>query len=221
MDKKTIQIAKQYDQASEAFLRWKPSAPFTEIFERVMAKILDTLPPGNPPFHLLEVGCGHGTWIQQMADAAQRRGRIVTLEGIDPSGVRIQKAKERLTDYTNITLRCESFEDTACNVSYHGIFFIEVLQYFDAGTYSSVLDKCHHLLKEGGFLIIIDKEKFSRHSLSIQIRKIRGLMPAVYEHVHYPSFGKLVRLARQHEKWSLLSREKVKEFHSLILQKET
>jgi 2-polyprenyl-3-methyl-5-hydroxy-6-metoxy-1,4-benzoquinol methylase len=169
---------------------------------------------------ILDVGCGHGTWINYLLEHATQPG-ILKIKGIDISEKRIALARKMLASHPNVSLELMDFAKITASEKYDVVFFAEVFQYIDEREYFGVFRKIFQILMKGGYCVIIDKEKFSIAALERKARQIlgkMGLASEIYQYTSYPSFRYLSRLS---EEASLRIENKVKRknFSSLVIMK--
>lgn len=125
---------------------------FKELAEYLVGYI-----PAAGSARVLEVGCGSGRILNQLAN--RLKGGSVLLTGIDFSPPQIEAAKGRLggrADFFACDLAgfaARSREDDRFDL----IFLHSVTQYFPGDEYfASFLDIAHSLLKFGGTLVLLD-----------------------------------------------------------------
>lgn len=204
-------IEAQYDRAADRFAKWSPSHQFKAIIDKTIFSSI------HPNATILEVGCGHGTWIKYILDKSL--APISSFDGIDISENRISLAKNILNKYENVHLTTSSIENYESQRKYDLIYFAEVFQYIDDREYHEILTKCYNLLNENGIVIIIDKDKYSCHSFKILLKKHIGILPEVYDFVNYPNFNKLLQLST-HVGYFKVNQIAVKEFRALMIRRK-
>lgn len=69
--------------------------------------------PTNEEITIVDIGCGNGDMLRNLADFANENGYNFNLIGIDANSFTINYAEKLSTDYSNITFRCENIFDTA------------------------------------------------------------------------------------------------------------
>lgn len=214
------EIANLYDTFSKDFLKWSPSAQFRQIFDETVLEIVENKCKSLEEVRILEVGCGHGTWISYLLENATKPD-ILKIRGIDISERRIALARKMLVGHPNVLLEVMDFAKMTTSEKYTIVFFAEVFQYIAKRDYYTVFQKIFQLLVKGGYSVIIDKEKYSYTALErrvIQILGKVGLASEIYQYTSYPSFRYLSRLS---EKTNLRTIRKVKRknFRSLVITK--
>lgn len=124
---------------------------FEEIAEYLAASI-----PASGSASVLEVGCGTGRILSQLAN---RLGESVSLTGIDFSPPQIEAATERLGERADFFAGdlAEFAGRIKENDQFDLIFLHSVTQYFPGDEYfASFLELAHSLLKRGGALVLLD-----------------------------------------------------------------
>lgn len=99
---------------------------------------------------VLEVGCGPGTWFEQLKDAAD-------YTGMDWNGEHIAEANERYSD-DNVRFLCGDITtDLAEDANrFDRAFAFGILHHLDGEGATRVLESIHGMLKPGGQMISID-----------------------------------------------------------------
>jgi 2-polyprenyl-3-methyl-5-hydroxy-6-metoxy-1,4-benzoquinol methylase len=217
------EISKRYDKVAEYFTEWVPSTQLKTIFNNTVLKILDNQLADHESIKVLDVGCGHGTWIKYILENVKSRSKL-DVTGIDLSHKRIELAKSTLTNYPNVSLRVGDIRTYESDKSYDLIFFTEVFCFIEKSHYHDVFKVCFELLNKCGYLVIIDKDKYSVYNVKFLLRKLRKNFEGIYreagtwEFIEHPSFRHLLGVARKNS-FSLVDKPKIKEFHGLILSK--
>ncbi len=214
------EIADLYNNFSEVLYEWSPSVQFKKIFDETVLEIVEKKCKLSHEVRILEVGCGHGTWINYLLKRVTNPTNI-KIKGIDISEKRISLARKMLANHSNVSLKVINFMEIISSEKYDIIFFAEVLQYINEHDHYSVFNKCFKLLTNEGYLIIIDKEKYSLHALKIRILQTLGKIGFIsekYKYVSYPSFKYLSKLSEK-IKLQIEKKLKIKNFHSLVMIK--
>jgi SAM-dependent methyltransferase len=104
---------------------------------------------------VLEVGCGTGRFLMQMAKAwpnAQCSG-----VDIDPTGIEIARNKIGMAGLESRVEVIESDVADLPKASFDAVVMIEVLHEIAPDIRQRVIDGCAHVLKPGGWLLIVDE----------------------------------------------------------------
>ncbi|MGD0644432.1 MAG: methyltransferase domain-containing protein [Candidatus Bathyarchaeia archaeon] len=217
---KTQKIANNFDDFSEVFSRWSPSEGFRAIFKETVFQIIENECKTMKVLRILDVGCGHGTWISYLLKNATSPSDL-RIRGIDLSEKRILLAKQTLSEYSTVSVEVMDFKEMTSKEKYDIVFFSEVIQYMGEYIYHDLFQKCREILAEGGYLVIIDKEKYSFTAFNGRILQILGevgVVSKIYRYISYPSFR---RLSNNSEKngFQVAKRLTRKNFSALVLRK--
>ncbi|WP_026704955.1 methyltransferase domain-containing protein [Flavobacterium soli] len=69
--------------------------------------------PTNEEITIVDIGCGNGDMLRNLADFANENGYNFNLIGIDANSFTINYAEKLSIDYSNIAFRCENIFDAA------------------------------------------------------------------------------------------------------------
>jgi demethylmenaquinone methyltransferase/2-methoxy-6-polyprenyl-1,4-benzoquinol methylase len=110
--------------------------------------------------HVLEIGCGTGHALVQIAQSTGKSGHVY---GIDISEGMIQISRERLCDH-GLSKRVSLVLDDASNLpfstgSVETIFISFTLELFHTKEIDQVLAECHRILKQQGRISIVSLAK--------------------------------------------------------------
>lgn len=214
MQKRKLEIIGDFDDATKIFAEWSPSGRFREVFSKSVVEVLNSLKK-NSRMHVLEVGCGHGTWFVIISQL--KFSKKIEYVGIDFSAKRIETAKWLFKKNKNAKFLVADYLEFTSNKKYDLIFFIEVFQYVDKKDFQKFFKKTKDMLKKNGYAVIIDKNRYSAHSLKISLGKFFKKLPYYYKHVHYPSFSSMEKLAKTFG-LKIVKKLKVKEFNALVMK---
>jgi len=206
------EIKKDFNNTCEIFAKWIPSKDFVEIFDKSVLPLIDGLK--KELIKILEVGCGHGTWLEHLYDLGYAN---LLYKGIDLSPKRIKLAKDKFDKFNNVSFEVADFLTYSDKNKYHIIFFIELFQYVRKKDFDTIFKKSFSFLNNDGFVVIIDKTKYSPHSLKIQLKKRLGKLSEAYSYVNYPSFHYLSKLAKKNG-FEQVFKDKTGNFHSLVIK---
>ena len=214
MQKRKLRIIRDFDDATEIFAKWSPSEIFRKIFHSSVMEALSLLRK-NKEINVLEVGCGHGTWFEPISklDFSKK----IEYVGIDFSEKRIGAAKKLFKKNKNAKFFVADYLEFSSSKKYDLIFFIEVFQYVGKKDFAKFFKKTKGMLKRDGYAVIIDKDKYSAHSLKVSLGKLFKKLPYYYRHVIYPSFSSLEKLAKAYG-LKPVKRSKVKEFNAIVMK---
>ncbi|MFQ5422830.1 MAG: class I SAM-dependent methyltransferase [Phycisphaerae bacterium] len=209
----TRKVRVVYDDLQPHFARWTPSANFRSIFARTVLDEIHRVLARVQRVRILEVGCGHGTWAEEIYRQIKNPEQRMDYLGIDLSSVRIADAQQRLAAYPGVQVFVADSETFQPPGPVDLILAIEVLDHVPRRRYAAWLAQWRQWLVPGGAFVVIDKERFSRHALRISVeqfqrrfcpwltRRSRGYFPQEYRELvstlAYPGFARLSRLARR------------------------
>ena len=200
-----------YTRLAASFEAWTPSADFRTTFHQSVLAEIDRRLEQRPSLRILEVGCGHGTWAREIFE--HNSDRAIDYLGIDFTECRVIEARRRMAAHQDARFEiadCESFRPPHV---FDLILAVEVISHVPFDRYRDWLARWHNWLTPGGSLIIIDKERYSRHNLRLKWDSIkRRVLPRALcgrsyyftdefgdyvRTLDYPSFGRLNRIARR------------------------
>lgn len=123
------------------------------------AQALWTLGP-SPGEHILELGCGGGHALVDIADSVEPGGRVI---GLDASPKMVERACDRIhrsggRDSAALTLgdaRSLPFEDG----TFDALYVAETLELFSTREMTSVLDECRRVLRADGRLVVASMDR--------------------------------------------------------------
>ncbi len=104
---------------------------------------------------VLEVGCGTGRFLMQLAGAWP--SAHCTGADIDPTGIEIARNKVAMAELESRVEIIESDVAKLPAASYDAVVMIEVLHEIAPQIRQHVIDGCAHVLKPGGWLLIVDE----------------------------------------------------------------
>lgn len=214
MQKRKFEIIRDFDDATPIFAKWSPSESFRKIFNGSIIEILNSMEKKGG-ISILDVGCGHGTWFGFISKL-DFSGKIKYV-GIDFSKKRIETAKKKFKKNKNAKFIAADYMGYGGSRKYDLIFFIEVFQYVDRKDFPGFFKKAKGMLEKDGYAVVIDKDKYSAHSLKVFLGNVFKRLPYYFEHVHYPSFSYLERLGNE-VGLKPIKRIRVKEFNAIVMK---
>jgi 2-polyprenyl-3-methyl-5-hydroxy-6-metoxy-1,4-benzoquinol methylase len=106
---------------------------------------------------LLEVGCGHGLFANEVA----LRSPSLSVLGIDPAPVSIRYAQATVGSKRNLGFRCAQVEEL-CDGHFDAIAILDVLYLVPRLSWPAFLGACRERLRPGGRLILKEVETTPR-----------------------------------------------------------
>ncbi|MFT4890335.1 MAG: ubiquinone/menaquinone biosynthesis C-methylase UbiE [Halobacteriales archaeon] len=109
---------------------------------------------------ILEIGCGGGQALVDIADSVGPGGRVV---GLDASPRMVERARDRIhgsdvSDGAAVTLgdaRSLPFKEGTCDA----VYMAETLELFSTSEMTSVLDECRRVLRADGRLVVASMDR--------------------------------------------------------------
>jgi demethylmenaquinone methyltransferase/2-methoxy-6-polyprenyl-1,4-benzoquinol methylase len=134
---------------------------------------LRRLSPGKGEM-ILEIGCGTGHGILQLARAVGESGKVY---GIDISERMLEVSKNRI-EKPNLSKRVELICEDACEVhlahdTFDAIFMSFTIELFEMQEIQKILHKCRRILKGNGRIVVVS---LSRRKVNSAVR--------IYEWLH-------------------------------------
>lgn len=218
------------------FCAWNPSPAFRDIFRTAVLDDLRRRLSEQPLLRVLDIGCGHGTWAEELAGAVELAERRIEYLGIDLAPSRIAAARQRFARRTNFRFEAADADLLEPTLRYDLILAIEVLVHVPPPRHRDWLRRWHSWLRPGGRAVIIDKDFYSRHALRLRLdrfslrwmpgflRRKRPVFPAHFaplvRMLRYPSFAHLARIAGD-EGFAVNPMQQAQAFRALILERPT
>lgn len=114
---------------------------------------LDVLRPESGE-RVLDVGCGPGLLVHDLALAVGRTGRV---HGVDDSAAMIAAARRRATDLAQVTLAVGRAEELpVAGRSFDAVTCVQVLLY--VADVERAIAETHRVLRPGGRVVIVDTD---------------------------------------------------------------
>lgn len=204
-------VREAYAALREDFARWTPSTTFRDIFQAtVIAEVRRRL-AGGEAVRVMEVGCGHATWAEEMYRALAGPEARIDYVGIDFTPERVELGRRRLARVPSARLLVADANEFDTHERFDLVLAIEVLQHVDPRRYETWLARWRDWLRPGGAVVVIDKERYSAHALRVRmdlarrrwlpdrLRRSGYYFPEPFttlmSTLAYPAFGGLRRLA--------------------------
>lgn len=231
MSNQRARVEQLYDSLSEDYRKWSPSAHFSDAHAQTVSLFLRTL-PANAPARIAELGCGHGTWLKLTIDELRAAGRQCTALGLDVSAERIRLARDYLKDYPEARVEKADLLRFEPSGEFELVYVFEVFQYFTHAEQLLILRTWLARLVPGGAIVVVDKDRWSRHSLLCEAQKRLGRLDFVmgrlrrysprrrdlFLTITYPDFRRLARDLRRSDGMSV-QLQRHHEFTSLTVRR--
>jgi len=124
---------------------------FRDLFLPRM-KILDEVGI-EPGFHVLDYGCGPGSYIVPLAELVGKSGKIYALD-IHPLAIQMVQGIASTKQLTNVETICSDCETKLANESLDVVLLYDT--FHDLGDPDSVIEELHRVLKPSGILSFTD-----------------------------------------------------------------
>jgi len=202
----TTHLALEYDRLADKFARWRPSGHFERIFEQTVLESLRS--HSGRRVSLLDAGCGHGTWLERVLDFAGVHQIEIDATGVDASERRIAIGRSLLGSHAGVQLICGDLRERKLTQPLDMIYSAEVFQHLSDVQQAELLRCWWSVLKPGGLVIVIDKDRMSLHSMKAELqkrtgrigRRLLGVFPdeyaSLFAGIRYPSFRYLLKVAK-------------------------
>lgn len=206
-------VQRSYARHVETFEKWTPSAPFRETFRRAVLDEITSRLSAASSLRMLEVGCGHGTWAEEIYNSVADAGRKIKYVGIDFTEARIGAARRRMASNRSASFLCTDCECYEPDLPFDLILAVEVVSHVPFDRYPDWFGRWHGWLRDHGSLVIIDKDRYSKHNLRLKWDSFkRRFLPKflagrryyftedfddLVSTLNYPSFRRMCRVARR------------------------
>lgn len=142
-----------YNQITNIIDTYNPGGGETDYTDVVVALIRKRLQKGS---HVFDLGCASGNLLYKLAIVGYE------IEGIDVSDELIQKASDKLG---SISISDKVHRSDVMSYNPQGTFdcvvMDNVIEHFHPDTVDDVLHKCHEMLNEDGYVIVLTPHRFS------------------------------------------------------------
>jgi len=124
------------------------------------------------PFSLLDVGCGSGDTLRQIASWARQRGSVCRLEGIELSARSAERAAAACAKYPEITIRQQDLFELSADASpYDIVHSALVLHHFsDDADVVRALQQMSRLARYGILINDLHRHPLAWHSIRLLTR---------------------------------------------------
>lgn len=152
-DDRVLLFKDSYNEIEQIFQKYKPGGGETDYTDVVVSIIKKRL---RKESSVLDIGCASGNLIMALTlngyDA----------RGIDVSSELIKTAKKRLQTITKSNLIINAdFLRYAIERTFDCVVLDNVIEHFHPDDISDILEKCHKIVNENGYIIILTPHRFS------------------------------------------------------------
>ena len=204
-------VREQFVRLHDIFDQCRPSEALRTIFDQtVCSQIRGRIEGRKADVRILEVGCGVGNWAEHIyatfGDSASR----IQYRGIDVAEPCAASCNRRLAGHRTGRAEVADYESLPTDSPCDMLLFVEVFCHLRRGQDVAWLRKARDLLAPGGCIVIIDKERSSRHGRKVKwdLFKRRWLPAALRGRPYYfpDTYNELLTTLR-YPSFSFLSRE--------------
>lgn len=145
----------------------------------------------EPGERLLDVGCGPGFYVAEMAAVVGDRGHVT---GVDPSADMLAAASRRNTARSNVTLlEGQAIDLPVGSGDLDAAYSVQVLEYVEDTV--AALRELYRVLRPGGRLVVwdVDWDTVSWHSADPQ--RMRRVLDAWDDHLAHPALPRVLAAA--------------------------
>lgn len=133
--------------------------------------LADLLPKNTRKFSMLDVGCGNGDTLRQVAKWARMRGVQAELRGIELSGVSASSASRACSDFPEIKIDQEDVFSVASRCSYDVVHCALVLHHFSSDAEAvKLLCRMSELSRYGVIVNDLHRHWFAYYSIGVLTR---------------------------------------------------
>ena len=148
----------------------------------------DALSP-RPGDHVLDIGCGPGFHVAELADLVGENGRVI---GVDVSDTMLGVAARRNADHTNVEfLSGDAVDLPVSDASVDGALAVQVYEYVH--DISGALAEVLRVLKPGGRLAIVDVDWSTVSWHSQNPGRMQHVLSVWDQHLAHPSLPRRLR----------------------------
>jgi SAM-dependent methyltransferase len=224
-------MAQLYADFNADFVRWTPSARFQAAFNAAVLSPFRSVQRRS--LQVVELGCGHGTWLERLLEVAAVENRSLTALGVDITPERIAQARRNLASHSGVELVCADILQYQATGPFDMVYCVEVWQHLSQSDQARLIEAWIERIRPGGVFVILDKDRGSFHSRMLELQKRLGsfdfLMgrlrrfPArfrpLFETIRYPDFQWLRSRVEKHPEFQV-QLVRSREFTGLVARRE-
>src|SRR5574337_739471 len=203
-------LAQQYEALADRLARWQPSQQFKQIFDQLVLGTLEN--HKRQEIIIVDAGCGHGTWLKRALDYCDRHQIRIRAFRIDLSQRRIEIVRRELGNRLDVFPICGDMVSVLLPSVAALVYSAEVFLHLDRRQQRALLKRWKETLRPGGAVVIIDKDRYSWHSIKVELQKRSGRIgrrlwgryqlfdeefAPLFAKVQYPSFRYLAKVGRE------------------------
>jgi ubiquinone/menaquinone biosynthesis C-methylase UbiE len=210
---RSARVQQVYQDLFDDFAKWSPSPAFKSVFQHSVIGEINRRLQTDDSLRILEAGCGHGTWAQEIFDSIPNADTRIDYQGMDFVAQRIELARQRMIDHPGACFSVANADEWQPDTQYDLIISVEVVSHISPTHCRKWIEQWRGWLNPGGSIIIIDKDRNTSHARKLRWDRLkRRFLPRVLrgrpyyfpEHFNsyvqtldYPSFQRISRDADQ------------------------
>lgn len=179
-DQRRALIRDQFVDLHADFDRSRPSQPLCEIVRRTVRSAIQARHNATGrSVRVLEVGCGVGNWAEYLLEASDQNRVPMEYLGLDFAPPCVESCNRRIGNRAGSRAVVADFESLTPDPSFDIVFFVEVFCHLRSRQDDEWLRRARQWVAPGGSLIIVDKERHSRHGWRVRWDLFkRSIIPA-------------------------------------------
>jgi len=204
---RAARVRDAYIALHEDFSVWTPSAAFRGTFHATALEEARRRLQSQDKLRVLEVGCGHGTWAEELYNHLDQADDRVDYLGIDFTEPRIDLGRHRFASHPSARFLVADAETFEPSTPFDMILVVEVISHVAPSRYRRWLKNWFAWLAPGGCAVVIDKDRYSRHALRLSWETLkRRWLPSAHTRAPYyfpPHYGDYVTTLTYPSFWRL------------------
>jgi ubiquinone/menaquinone biosynthesis C-methylase UbiE len=212
-NRRATRVQRVYEELFDDFAKWTPSAAFKAVFQQSVIAEINRRLQSQDSLRIVEAGCGHGTWAQEIYESVSDADTRIAYQGIDFVASRIALARERMVTHPRATFAVANADVWQPPERVDLVISVEVVSHVSPAHCREWMRTWREWLLPGGTIIIIDKDKDTQHARKLHMERLkRRFLPRLLrgrpyyfpEHfdtyvqtLKYPSFRRISEDAAQ------------------------
>lgn len=173
-------MADQFDLDEKAAVAVERLYSFADVVRRRM--LVSQALAAAPGEHLLDVGCGPGFYVAELAETVGESGRVT---GVDSSKVMLAAAARRAEGLANAELLVgDATHLPVPDGSFDAAFSVQVFEYIDDT--NAALSEMYRVLRPGGRIVVWDIDWSTVSWYSADVVRMANVLKAWESHFAHP-----------------------------------